>query len=426
MNKNIVIYEDEIDLKELFQIIWERKIFILLFTLFITLIAGIYVFNKKPIYEVKSYIELAYFDDKILEEVAILEQKLKVIFLDNDLNLENGKIISIQQIKGIKNLLEIKSEAFSNEIALNKNKEILKYIQAVYEPKIEQYKFIIDKSILDTKREIDFINNIEIKNIQRQIDILKEQELKNIDRQIDILKTQDIENINKEIILLRTQEIPTLKKQIEFFSNSKIKSLQDKIDYYSNSLKTYVLELDKLNKNIEKSDNSTSMIVSVQILNYQNLITNAQNQIKDLELQIEIIQNETIPKLKYKLENVSAIQIKDLENKKKNILNVNIKDLQNKKLNVSNETIRKLEDKIDIEFQTKIIQLNEKIDTLNFKKSEENLSNSKLVGDYIVNDYPVKPKKSLILSVSLVTGFILSIFIVFGLNFLRKTRKEFD
>ncbi|MCT7618051.1 Wzz/FepE/Etk N-terminal domain-containing protein [Aliarcobacter butzleri] len=425
MNKNIVIYEDEIDLKELFQIIWERKIFILLFTLFITLIAGIYVFNKKPIYEVKSYIELAYFDDKILEEVAILEQKLKVIFLDNDLNLENGKIISIQQIKGIKNLLEIKSEAFSNEIALNKNKEILKYIQAVYEPKIEQYKFIIDKSILDTKREIDFINNIEIKNIQRQIDILKEQELKNIDRQIDILKTQDIENINKEIILLRTQEIPTLKKQIEFFSNSKIKSLEDKIDYYSNSLKTYVLELDKLNKNIEKSDNSTSMIVSVQILNYQNLITNAQNQIKDLELQIEVIQNETIPKLKYKLENLSAIQIKDLENKKKNILNVNIKDLQNKKLNVSNETIRKLEDKIDIEFQTKIIQLNEKIDTLNFKKSEENLSNSKLVGDYIVNDYPVKPKKSLILSVSLVTGFILSIFIVFGLNFFNKTRKEF-
>lgn len=425
MNKNIVIYEDEIDLKELFQIIWERKIFILLFTLFITLIAGIYVFNKKPIYEVKSYIELAYFDDKILEEVAILEQKLKVIFLDNDLNLENGKIISIQQIKGIKNLLEIKSEAFSNEIALNKNKEILKYIQAVYEPKIEQYKFIIDKSILDTKREIDFINNIEIKNIQRQIDILKEQELKNIDRQIDILKTQDIENINKEVILLRTQEIPTLKKQIEFFSNSKIKSLQDKIDYYSNSLKTYVLELDKLNKNIEKSDNSTSMIVSVQILNYQNLITNAQNQIKDLELQIEVIQNETIPELKYKLENLSAIQIKDLENKKKNILNVNIKDLQNKKLNVSNETIRKLEDKIDIEFQTKIIQLNEKIDTLNFKKSEENLSNSKLVGDYIVNDYPVKPKKSLIIGVAFVTGFILSIFIVFGLNFFNKTRKEF-
>lgn len=44
------------------------------------------------------------------------------------------------------------------------------------------------------------------------------------------------------------------------------------------------------------------MIASVQMLNYQNLITNAQNQIKDLELQVEIIRNETIPKLKYNLE----------------------------------------------------------------------------------------------------------------------------
>lgn len=431
MNKNIVIYEDEIDLKELFQIIWERKIFILLFTLFITLIAGIYVFNKKPIYEVKSYIELGYIDNQILEEISILEQKLKVIYsvedpkFDED-SFEKGIVSSIKQIKGVKNLLEIKTESYSNENALEKNKEVLEFIQKLFIEKIEQYKFVIDKSILDTKREIDFINNIEIKNIKSQIEILKEQEIKNIDRQIEILKTQDIENINKEISLLKSQEIPTLKKQIEFFSNSKIKSLQDKIDYYSNSLKTYVLELDKLNKNIEKSDSSSSMIASVQILNYQNLITNAQNQIKDLELQIEVIQTETIPKLKYKLENITTIQIKDLENKKKNISNINVKDLQNKKLNVSNETIRKLEDKINIEFETKITQLNEKIDTLNFKKSEQNLSNSKLVGDYIVNDYPVKPKKSLILSVSLVTGFILSIFIVFGLNFLRKTRKEFD
>jgi capsular polysaccharide biosynthesis protein len=95
-------------------------------------------------------------------------------------------------------------------------------------------------------------------------------------------------------------------------------------------------------------------------------------------------------------------------------------DLQNKKLNVSNETIRKFEDRINIELQTKITQLNEKIDTLNFKKSEQNLSNSKLIGDYIVNDYPVKPKKSLTIAVSFVTGFILSIFLVFILNFFRK------
>lgn len=425
MNKNKVIYEDEIDLKELFQIIWQKKLFILVFTLFITFFAGVYIYNKTPIYEVKSYIELGYIDNQIVEDINVIEQKLKVIFsvdepkIELD-SLEKGIVTSIKQIKGVKNLLEIKTESYTNEKALEKNQEVLKFIQNLFTEKIKQYEIVLNNNILDTKREIDFINNIEIKNIKSQIDILKEQEIKNIDRQIEILKTQDIENINKEIKVLKTQEIVKIKSHINFLSNSKIKSLEDRILFYTKSLNKYIKELDNLNENIKKSDSSTSMIASVQMLNYQNLITNTQNQIKDLELQIEVIQNESIPDLKYKLENIMIMQVKDLENKKVNILNVDIKNLENKKLNVSNETIRKLEDKINIELKTKITQLNEKIDTLNFKKSEQNLSNSKLVGDYIVNDYPVKPKKSLILAVSFITGLILSIFIVFFLNFFKK------
>ncbi|PUE67663.1 GNVR domain-containing protein [Arcobacter lacus] len=54
------------------------------------------------------------------------------------------------------------------------------------------------------------------------------------------------------------------------------------------------------------------------------------------------------------------------------------------------------------------------------KLTNDSVRNSEVVGDYIVNDYPVKPKKSLILAVSFVTGFILSIFLVFILNFIRK------
>ena len=259
--------------------------------------------------------------------------------------------------------------------------------------------------------------------------------LKNIEKEIDILKSQNIENISREINLLKTQEIPKIKTQIAFLTNSKIKSLEDKISFYSKSLNIYIKELDNINKSMEKSDSSTSMIASVQMLNYQNLITNAQNQIKDLELQIEVIQNETIPNLKYELENITTIQIKNLENKKKNlssvnikdlenkkanILNVDIKNLQNQKLNVSNETIRKLEDKINIELQTKISQLSEEIDTLSFKKTEQNLSNTKIVGEYLVNDFPVKPKKKLIVVVALVTGFIISIFLVFLFNFIKQ------
>lgn len=458
MKEKSLLVEDEIDLRELFQIIWDKKIFIAIFTIIVTVLAAFYVYSKTPIYEVKSFVELGYINKEKLEDIDSLEQKLKVVFEIEDRRFEEdtfekGIVTSIKQIKGVKNFLEIKSEAFSNEAALAKNQEVLKFIQDLSIEKIKEYEIVLENSILDTQREIDYINNIEIKNLKSQIEILKEQELKNIDKQIEILKSQElknidkkinilnsqnIENINREIKLIRTQEIPALKTHIKFLETSKIKSLEDKKIYYSKSLDTYMKELNKLNENIKNSDNSSSMIASVQMLNYQNLITNAQNQIKDIELQIEVIENETIPKLKYDLENIETIKIKDLENKKANIatvdvknlenektniLNVEIKNLENKKLNVSNETIRKLEDKINIELQTRISQLNEKIDTQKFKKSEQNLTNSKLVGEYIVNDFPVKPKKSLTIAVAFVTGFILSIFIVFIINFFKEEKE---
>ena len=490
MQENQKQYEDEIDLRELFKTIWAKKVFITIFTFAITILAAVYAYTKTPTYEVKSFVEIGYINKEQLENISALEQKIKVIFdienpiFDYEKFEKMGGVSSVKQIKGLDNFLEITTSALTNEIALNKNKEVLKFIQDSSQESIKQYEVILDNTILNKKREIDFINNINIKNIKSEIEILKEQELKNIDRkiailreqnikniekeianiksqdlvnidrEIKILRNQNIENVDREINLLNTQEIPKLKTHIAFLSNSKIKSLEDKISFYTKSLEKYMKELDNINKNIEKQDSSTSMIASVQMLNYQNLITNAQNQIKDLELQKEVLENETIPSLEYKLENITTIKIKDLENKKQNLSSVNIKDLENKKnniinvtikdlenkkanilnvdiknlenqkLNLSNEQIRKLEDKINIELQTKISQLTEEIDTLSFKKTEQNLSNAKLVGDYLISDFPAKPKKKLIVAVAFVTGFILSIFVVFFLNFVKATKEE--
>jgi uncharacterized protein involved in exopolysaccharide biosynthesis len=39
-----------------------------------------------------------------------------------------------------------------------------------------------------------------------------------------------------------------------------------------------------------------------------------------------------------------------------------------------------------------------------------------------MSDYPVKPKKMLVIAVSFITAFILSIFIVFILNFINNNK----
>ena len=297
--------ENEIDLKELFKVIFERKWFVLQFTLVVTLCTVIYVFVKTPLYQVKSIVEIGFIDKQLLEEPSILEQKLKVVFdVDNkeiNNNPDVGIISSISQMKVAKNFIELNTEAISNEIAINKAKEILDYIQRQYKAKIDQYQILVDKDIMNTEKEIIFLKN------------------------------------------------------------EKINMLTQKIELNKASLEKYLNEINSLNKSsINSTDKISSMIVSVQMVNYQNLIENIQNTIKSSSLEIEQILSTTIPKLE----------------QQKEILKVKI--------------------------------------------SEQNLTNSRLVGNFITSEYPAKPKKSLIILIGFITGFILSIFIVLIMQFNRK------
>lgn len=97
------LIEDEIDLKELFIIIWNKKIFILFFTLFATLLSLIYVFlkNSVPIYEGKTYIEIGTiqsqnFGESPLDKASDLAQIIKLTFkIDSNIAKGTTKILEI-------------------------------------------------------------------------------------------------------------------------------------------------------------------------------------------------------------------------------------------------------------------------------------------------------------------------------------------
>ncbi|MGJ0359765.1 GNVR domain-containing protein [Aliarcobacter cryaerophilus] len=44
----------------------------------------------------------------------------------------------------------------------------------------------------------------------------------------------------------------------------------------------------------------------------------------------------------------------------------------------------------------------------------------------MTNDFPTKPKKKLIVAVAFVTGFIISIFLVFLFNFIKQNTNKTD
>ena len=370
-NIEYCVEEDEIDIIELIQTIKKRKKIIYITTTLFTLISIVYAFSKTPLYEVKSNVKIGFVKDKLLTDPMTITKTLQSIyhtddnlFKNNELKKEGAYVEAIQNNKKIKNFIEIKTLGLNNEKALKKNQEVVKYIQKEYKAKIDQF-------LLDTKNNIA---NLEIEK--------------------DKITKLIIPNLKTKIELIKKQKIPEIRKKIEFYKNFKIKEIDEKIALYKNKLKKYNQAINRLYKQFNKADDTKIMIASIQMINYQNLILNLENQIKDLILKKNKILIETIPSLLNKEETIKLVNIK------------NIKDqiLQEK---------------------NKIRKLNDKITTLKFNISPANVKNSEVVGGYIVKDFPVKPKKKLIVMITFITSFILSIFLIFiiewwEINFLSK------
>ncbi len=118
------IQEDEIDLRELFKTIWEKKLFVILFTSIVTLVAIIYVLVKNPIpiYQGKAFLEIG----------KIQSQTFGQSLFDNPTDL--AQILSIEYKveasipKATISLLEITSKNENKEKIQNNIKEAVAFI----------------------------------------------------------------------------------------------------------------------------------------------------------------------------------------------------------------------------------------------------------------------------------------------------------
>lgn len=337
MQNQKYLQEDEIDLKELFKTIWSYKKFILIFTFIVTVLSIIYVSLKTPIYQVKSVIKMGSIADVPLEDSNILEKNIRVIFgLDNNsfsIKEDEGIVTGINIIKNATSLLEVTTEAFTNEKAILKQHEVLEYLQ-------DEYKYKIDEFIFKT--------NLNIKNLEGQIKYINE-----------VKKVQKEENI-------------------DFLNRVDLVLIENKLNFNKEKLSQYQENINNILK--KRSSNDTqNMLSAMEILNYQSLILSLQNQIENLNKEKQNILVDKIPNIKRELEYNIKNEVEDILNR-----------IELEKLKLTNKIAK----------------------------------NSEVVGSILVNEHPIKPKKSLIVVVSFVTGFILSIFLVFFIQFINNIKKE--
>jgi uncharacterized protein involved in exopolysaccharide biosynthesis len=304
------LQEDEIDLRELFKTIWDRRFFVIAFTLVVTVLAAVYAYTKTPIYEAKALVEIGEYKlngttKNSIDDAVVLEKKLSTLFVDMEKNLKDktSEISNIAIVKGLKNFLEIKSEATSNEEAKNEILKVLTFVQGEHE-----------KILDDVKKQ-------------------REMELRNIDLQISDIKSRTVALIDKKLEN-NVKNLENLQEQLKF-----------------------------VDENLKKIDSLNPSLAALKLMEKKD-ITNSINTL--------------------------TIQNFDLESKKDELLTTSLYTLQENK---------------------KIIEL---------YLLPHNYKNTQIVGEIMTNDFPTKPKKSLIVAVAFVTGFILSIFLVFLINFIRK------
>ena len=75
-------------------------------------------------------------------------------------------------------------------------------------------------------------------------------------------------------------------------------------------------------------------------------------------------------------------------------------------------------------YKSSVLKINLQIADLESKISSVNITRTHIIGNIKESNHPIKPKKKLIVIVAFVTGFILSIFLVFFIEFIRSEKEE--
>ena len=182
------------------------------------------------------------------------------------------------------------------------------------------------------------------------------------------------------------------------------------------------------NNNNNLIENPNNLIQRLQLLYMEKKQKNDNTVVKEISLikgtenliKIDVNTNENqngVYKLEEITNNIIKNHAKDIDNYV-SLIKQNIKNLQQQKLELESSK-NKFDGSMVIKFD-----LTSKIDNLNLEISSYNIKKTELLGNIITNDYPIKPKKKLIVTVAFMTGFILSIFLVFFIEFIKGIKKE--
>ncbi len=406
--EKILYEEDEIDLIELWQTLKRHKLVIFIATFISLIFAIIFIITTKPKYKATATLQIGGqleqtgngLATKYFEDTDKLKEYLDVKY---DVSGKYRKKSTRSYIEDVS--IPRKTKGFITITAYGpNNEEAIKTLKVALDDVISKHKAFYDNiirqneiKIEELKKQILHDNNVSLPLLKRDIYILQNIEIKKIEEKIDVIKNIDLKKINERIKLARDIEIPSIQKKIGL-TKKQLKAKQKNLEQL---LTTF--------KDTKNKKPALAAITALRIDAVQNDINNLRQQIVDYNLQIKKILEETIP---------------DLEKQKQRILEETIPDLEKQKTQILKKQIPMKEAAIKQLLNITIPHLKDQIEHLKLTMQPPYLVMTKIVGKIYTHNYPVKPKKKLILAVALITGLILGIFLAFFVEFIQKARER--
>jgi len=227
--------EDEIDLRDIFGVLWKRRLLILGTFIIAVLLAGVISFAMPPVYKVSSIIAIGYFDDPAYTSQA----SMKNVMLSDEFLLDVFEVISpngnSSDFRTFKDSVEVEPARDSDRlveisIETKKRKEGLKAVETMIERYSElsensynKQKKILEDQLSDAEQRLEVVN-MEINQTREALQDMEEtsgsstavQAEMRFSRTLDILNGKESQRsalmdrrmeLDKQLLLIRNLEI---------------------------------------------------------------------------------------------------------------------------------------------------------------------------------------------------------------------------
>ena len=226
--------EDEIDLRDIFGVLWKRRLLILGTFIIAVLLAGVISFAMPPVYKVSSIIAVGLYDDPAYTSQA----SMKNVMLSDEFLLEVFETISpngtssdfrtfkddvkVEPVKDSDRLVEISMETKKRKEGLKAVETMIERYSELSQNSYNKQKKILEDQLANTEQRIEVVN-LEINQTRVALQEVEEtsgssavQAEMRFSRTLDILNGKESQRsalmdrrmeLDKQLLLIRNLEI---------------------------------------------------------------------------------------------------------------------------------------------------------------------------------------------------------------------------